>query len=282
MLAFLFPGQGSQIRGMGDQLFDEFPDLVRLADEILGYSIKTLCLEDPELQLSQTQYTQPALYVVNALSYLKKIQQTQQKPDFVAGHSLGEYNALFAADVFNFATGLTLVKKRGELMSEATGGSMAAIIGLHEHVINEILQQNHLTNITIANYNSYTQFVISGPKIAIEHAQQVFKNVDAASFIPLKVSGAFHSPYMLSAQQRYTEFLSNFAFAVPTIPVIANVNTTAYHPLVTQTNLAMQITYPVKWTASIEYLLAQQNTIFEEIGPGNVLQGLIRRIKNAQ
>src|SRR5205823_13876450 len=126
MLAYIFPGQGSQTRGMGGNLFDDFPELTAQADAILGYSIKKLCLEDPNQELNQTQFTQPALFVVNALTFLKK----NQKPDYVAGHSLGEYNALFAAEVFDFATGLNLVKKRGELMSEAKNGGMAAVIGL--------------------------------------------------------------------------------------------------------------------------------------------------------
>src|SRR5437764_7507813 len=121
MTVFLFPGQGSQRRGMGNPLFDEFKEVTARADEVLGYSIKELCLQDPHQQLSQTQFTQPALYVVNALSYLKKMKETGQAPDYVAGHSLGEYSALFAAGAFDFETGLRLVKKRGELMSQAIG-----------------------------------------------------------------------------------------------------------------------------------------------------------------
>ena len=130
MLAYVFPGQGSQVVGMGKDLFDEFKEYVDAADEILGYSIKELCLEDPNGVLGLTQYTQPALYVVNALTYLKEVKTTGVKPDFVAGHSLGEYDALFAAGVFDFATGLKLVQKRGELMSQAKGGGMAAVLGL--------------------------------------------------------------------------------------------------------------------------------------------------------
>src|SRR6516162_2607290 len=129
MTAFLFPGQGSQRKGMGSTLFEEFQEVTARADEILGYSIKELCLHDPHQQLGQTQFTQPALYVVNALSYLKKMKDGSKVPTYLAGHSLGEYNALFAAGVFDFETGLRLVKKRGELMSQATGGGMAAVIG---------------------------------------------------------------------------------------------------------------------------------------------------------
>ena len=146
MLAYVFPGQGSQVVGMGKDLFDEFKEYVDAADEILGYSIKELCLEDPNGVLGLTQYTQPALYVVNALTYLKEVKTTGVKPDFVAGHSLGEYDALFAAGVFDFATGLKLVQKRGELMSQAKGGGMAAVLGLKEEEC-VIQMQNLITKI---------------------------------------------------------------------------------------------------------------------------------------
>ena len=135
MTTYVFPGQGSQNKGMGGTLFDDFSELTVQADAILGYSIKRLCLEDPQIKLSLTQYTQPALYIVNAFSYLKRLREIGKKPNFVAGHSLGEYSALFAAEVFDFPTGLQLVKKRGELMSRASGGAMAAILGLDEEQI---------------------------------------------------------------------------------------------------------------------------------------------------
>ena len=128
MKAYVFPGQGSQKKGMGEDLFDEFADITKKADEILGYSIKDLCLNNPDQNLNQTQYTQPAMYVVNAMTYLKKKQDSKDFPDYVAGHSLGEYNALHAAGVFSFENGLKLVKKRGELMSKAKKGGMAAIL----------------------------------------------------------------------------------------------------------------------------------------------------------
>lgn len=280
MIAFLFPGQGSQMLGMGSQLFDEFPDMVATADHILGYSVKTLCLEDPHKQLNMTEYTQPALYIVNALFYLKKIQQ--QKPDYVAGHSLGEYSALFAAEVFDFATGLKLVKKRGELMSQAKGGGMAAIVGVKLNDIQQILEKNNFSNLTIANFNSYLQYVISGTKQDIDHAQIIFNQLYPNSFIPLKVSGAFHSNLMLSAQQQFADFLNDFNFAMPVIPVLANVNAMPYHPAVIKTNLATQITQSVQWIKIIEYLLKHDDISLEEIGPGTVLSGLVWRMKNGQ
>lgn len=282
MLAYLFPGQGSQISGMGGQLFDEFPEFVAITDEILGYSIKTLCLTDPRQQLNQTQYTQPAIYVVNALTYFKKLQMTKQIPDYVCGHSLGEYNALLAAEVFDFATGLTLVKKRGELMSSVLGGAMAAIIGLPAEHLKQLFSQNDLKDVAIANYNSYTQLVISGSQQAIERASSVLESKTETIFIPLKVSGAFHSPHMSAIEKQYADFLCDFTFTIPSIPVIANVNAHFYHPAVIQSNLTNQLSHAVQWANTIEYLLEQNDIVFEEIGHGNVLQGLVRKIRNKQ
>lgn len=281
MTTYLFPGQGSQSKGMGAALFAEFPEYIQKANNILGYSITHLCLENPNEQLNQTQYTQPALYIVNVLSYLKKLQESP-KPHYLAGHSLGEYNALFAAQVFDFETGLKLVQKRGELMSKATNGGMAAVMGLKSEAIQNILNQENLNEITIANYNSYTQIVITGPKSDIAVAQSLFEKAGASLYIPLKVSGAFHSPHMKTAQETFAQFLSQFTFRAPAIPVMANVNAKPYPAQSVPTLLAQQITSPVQWTASIEYLLNQGENDFTEIGPGTVLTGLVRRIRNGQ
>lgn len=278
MTTYLFPGQGSQARGMGGDLFSEFPDLTQKASTILGYSIAELCLEDPEDKLSHTNYTQPALYVVSALAYLKKA----TKPNYVAGHSLGEYNALFAAEVFDFETGLKLVQKRGELMSQATGGGMAAVVGMKSDDIQTLLQNKRLNNISIANYNSNMQIVISGPKADIDAAKPIFEEAGAKLFIPLKVSGAFHSPYMNDAQTIFADFLKTFSFQAPTIPVIANITARPYETQDIQINLAKQITHSVRWTNTIDYLIAQGETEFIEIGPGTVLAGLVKRIQKRQ
>jgi malonyl CoA-acyl carrier protein transacylase len=280
MTTFCFPGQGSQIKGMGADLFHLFPELTAKTDALLGYSIQTLCLEDPLQQLDQTQYTQPALYVVNTLSYLKAIQNIEQLPNYVAGHSLGEYNALLAACAFDFETGLALVKKRGELMSMATGGAMTAIIGLKADVIENILHEHNITPVSIANYNSHTQTVISGLKADVERTHVLFEQAGAKMVIPLKVSGAFHSACMQAAQQEFANFLTQFTFSKPKIPVIANVTAKPYPDTDIAAYLAKQITHSVRWTETIEYLLSQGEENFEEIGPGKVLAGLIKRIRN--
>ncbi|CQR70177.1 Polyketide biosynthesis malonyl CoA-acyl carrier protein transacylase BaeC [Sporomusa ovata DSM 2662] len=280
MISYIFPGQGSQIKGMGGKLFDEFKEVTEQADDTLGYSIKKLCLEDPDMNLSQTQYTQPALYVVNALCYLKKIKEVGCKPDFVAGHSLGEYNALLAAEAFTFEAGLQLVIKRGELMSKATGGGMAAVIGLNKEQIFDILQENNLKNIDMANYNSPAQIVISGPKTDIDYAKPIFEtNKGVTMFIPLNTSGAFHSRYMAEAKKEFAVFLEPFAFSVLSMPVISNVHASPYKQSAIKQNLIEQITSPVKWAESIQYLMNTGAMNFAEIGPGRVLMGLIQRIK---
>ncbi|WP_109851301.1 ACP S-malonyltransferase [Aquimarina sp. AU58] len=275
---YVFPGQGSQRKGMGEQLFDEFPALIKKADKILGYSIKELCLEDANDQLNQTQYTQPALYVVNALSYQKKIKDGEKQPDFLAGHSLGEYNALQAAGVFSFESGLKLVKKRGELMSQAKNGGMAAILNSSEEKIQEILKDANLTTIDIANLNASSQIVISGLKEDIEKAHPFFEKADIM-FIPLNTSGAFHSRYMKEAAAEFEEFIKKTRFYKPKIEVIANVTGKPYAHGNVGKHLIDQLSNSVRWSESMTYLLHQGEMEFEELGVGDVLTKLIGYIK---
>ncbi|AEI40432.1 ACP S-malonyltransferase [Paenibacillus mucilaginosus] len=280
MMTYVFPGQGAQRKGMGGELFDEFAELTSQADEILGYSIKTLCLEDPQSHLNQTQYTQPALYTVNALTYYNKIVESGRTPNYTAGHSLGEYNALLAAGVFDFRTGLLLVQKRGELMSRAEGGAMAAIIGLSERQLMEALSENRLDRIDIANLNSPAQIVISGPKAEIDRARHLFDGMkEVKSVVPLRTSGAFHSRYMKEAAEEFGDFLHAFDFEEPVIPVIANTSARPYRYEEIRRNLRDQITSSVKWTESIRYLLGRGEMEFEEIGGGRILTGLIQQIR---
>ncbi|MFC1886830.1 ACP S-malonyltransferase, partial [Thermodesulfobacteriota bacterium] len=278
MVTWVFPGQGSQKQGMGGGLFDAFADFVSKADAILDYSVKTLCLKDPRQQLNQTQYTQPALYVVNALSYFKKLDETGKRPDYVAGHSLGEYNALLAAGGIDFETGLKLVKKRSELMSQANGGAMAAVLNLDEEKIRSILSENNLNGIDIANDNTPTQIVISGLERDIRQAVNIFNHA-GGTCIALNVSGAFHSRYMRSAQNTFEAVLKGVEFSELTIPIISNVHARPYRQAEIAANLADQITHPVKWKESIWYLMEAGAMEFEEVGPGSVLTNLIRDIR---
>lgn len=280
MIAYIFPGQGSQQKGMGENLFEEYKELTGIADEILGYSIKELCLEDPEQKLAQTQYTQPALFVVNALSYLKKVSENGVKPDFVAGHSLGEYNALFASGAIDFSTGLKLVKERGAIMSQAVGGGMAAIIGLTESAIKDVLRNNSLTDIDIANYNTPSQIVISGPKDKIEKAKPFFDAAGAKNYVVLRVSGAFHSRYMVEAGKKFEQYISQFNFSKLNIPVISNVYARAYKQGDISRNIIEQMSNSVKWTESIQYLMGKGEIEIVQVGPGNVLTGMVRAIRS--
>ncbi|MRN51853.1 ACP S-malonyltransferase [Paenibacillus monticola] len=279
MTTYLFPGQGSQYRGMGEELFESFKEYVEAADDILGYSLRQLCLEDPERKLGLTQYTQPALYVVNALSYLQVLRETGIKPDNLAGHSLGEYNALFAAEAFDFATGLKLVQKRGELMSTVSGGGMAAVLGLEEEAIRAILQDERFRQIDIANLNTPTQIVISGPQNDIEQAKEAFEGAGAYNYVVLAVSGAFHSRYMESVRQEFENFLGGFTLSPLKIPVISNVLARPYAEESVRKILAAQITSSVKWTESIRYLMGKGEMEYRQVGPGHVLDGLVKTIQ---
>ncbi|MFE9722744.1 ACP S-malonyltransferase [Streptomyces sp. NPDC005794] len=277
MRTYVFPGQGAQQKGMGSSLFDEFEDLTRSADSILGYSIKNLCLEDPDKLLDQTQYTQPAMYVVNALSYYRKLRETGLVPDFVAGHSLGEYNALLAAEVFDFETGLRLVRKRGELMGQASGGGMAAVLNASEAEIRTILTKNGLDSLDLANFNTPSQIVISGRAEDVEAAKPLFQTGNHL-FVPLKTSGAFHSRYMESARVEFSGFLAGIPFSEPRIPVISNVTARAYEGHLVKEILTKQMVNAVRWSDTVEHLLEYSGMEFEEIGHGAVLTKLLKKI----
>jgi malonyl CoA-acyl carrier protein transacylase len=285
MIAFVFPGQGSQKKGMGQALFDEVREYAAVEkdlDAILGYSMRRLCLEDPDNRLTQTQFTQPSLYVVNALHYYKAIREGA-KPSFVAGHSLGEYNALLAAGVFDFLTGLRLVKKRGELMSQAKNGGMAAVIGMPADRIPSVLQENDLGTLDVANFNTPSQTVISGPVDDIKRGAAIFEGAGAQMYIALQVSAAFHSRYMVDASKAFADFIAPMAFSKPKIPVIANVNAQPY-PAENASDsvkslLVNQIVSSVQWAQTVRYLLDQGVTQFSEMGPGNVLTRMVQQIQ---
>lgn len=282
MLAYVFPGQGSQSRGMGEGLFERYPELTAKADQVLGYSIRELCLEDPRRELNKTQFTQPALFFVNALSYLSKREDTGKTPDFVAGHSLGEFNALLASGCFDFETGLKLVKKRGELMRDVPRGGMAAILNSSKKDIEITLQKNNLTNIDIANYNTGSQIVISGPIEDIGKAQEFFQS-GKVMYCPLNTSGAFHSRYMKPIREKFESYLKSFKFSDLKIPVISNVTALPYSTEQIVENLSNQISSCVLWSDSIQYLVeesrkAGEPIFIEEVGHGEVLTKIVSRI----
>jgi malonyl CoA-acyl carrier protein transacylase len=285
MIAFIFPGQGSQKRGMGQGLFDEVGEYAAVekeVDAILGYSLRELCLEDTDNRLKETQFTQPCLYVVNALHYYKAVSQGA-RPAYLAGHSLGEYNALLAAGVFDFLTGLRLVRKRGELMSQAKNGGMAAVIGMGVGMILKVIKENGLVSIDVANFNSPSQTVVSGPIEDIKRAGPIFEKGGARIYMPLQVSAAFHSRYMANAAKVFADFLAPISFAAPKTPVVANVTARPYPTDGASESVKLllvnQMAQSVQWTQSIRFLISQGVTQFSEMGPGNVLTRSVQQIQ---
>lgn len=278
-MVFMFPGQGSQSLGMGDLLFEQYPGLVVEADAILGYSIKKLCLVNPDGMLNRTDYTQPALYIVDVLSFLAKVEDEKIRPDFVIGHSLGEYAALYAAGAFDFATGLKLVQKRGALMNAATGGGMAAILGMDGVAVAAALSELGADSIDVANFNSPSQTVISGLKADIEAFAPRMKEKGAKRVVILPVSGAFHSRYMKPAAEEFEAFLAGFSFGNLKVPCIANCSAKPYTDESIASNLVSQIYSSVRWIDTVKGLREQGADTFVEVGPGTVLSGLVRQIK---
>jgi malonyl CoA-acyl carrier protein transacylase len=278
MKTFLFPGQGSQVRGMGGSLFEEFPEQSRKASDILGYSIRELCLEDPRKELNRTEFTQPALYVVNALSYFRRLEAGRQDADQFAGHSLGELNALMAAGCFDFETGLQIVKKRGEMLGRSRGGAMAAVMNLGRDQIAAILRDQGATGIDIVIHNSPLQSVIAGPKEQLAKVEPHLR-VGNILYYPLNTSGAFHSRYMQPVSEEFRTYLAQIRFSPPQKPVIANVSARPYGPEDIIANLVGQIARPVLWCETIQHLLSLDGMEFEEIGHGDVLTKLLQSIR---
>lgn len=279
-LICMFPGQGSQTKGMGGDLFDRYADWTADADRVLGYSIRELCVDDPRGELGLTQFTQPALFVVNALTYRAKRDDGLAAPAFVAGHSLGEYNALLAAGCFDFATGVALVKERGRIMGQVSGGGMAAVIGLEPDRIREILAGSAAgREIDVANFNSFDQTVIAGPKPALEAVQADFESAGVRAYIPLNVSAPFHSRYMREPQNAFGAFLKDYTFEAPRIEVIANVSGRPYQRDLVRQTLAEQIGNSVQWLETMLYLLRQPEPEFVECGPGSVLTKMLAQIR---
>lgn len=287
--AFVFPGQGSQVVGMGRNLIEAYAEARAVydqADQIMGFSLSDAILDGPEEKLNETAITQPAVFV-NSVAILKTLQTLlpEVKPAAVAGHSLGELTALVAAGSLDFADGLKLVKERGRLMGEAgdkNPGAMSAILGLEATEILNLCQQvtSELNKVVVlANDNCPGQIVVSGDPIALEELNKRATDNGAKRVIPLAVSVATHSPLMQPAQTEFKTHLQATQFAVPQIPVYANLSAEPLTSLeAINTELEGQLTGAVQWTRSIQNMIAAGINTFVEVGPQSVLTGLIRRI----
>lgn len=281
MKSYIFPGQGAQFPGMGKELYEQSEEAKQLfekANEILGFRITDIMFEGSAEDLKQTKVTQPAVFL-HSVILAKTLDDF--KPDMVAGHSLGELSALVANGALAFEDGLRLVSERALAMQaacEAEPSTMAAVLGLEDAKVEEVCAE--IEGVVVpANYNCPGQLVISGSKEAIAEACDKMKAAGAKRALPLPVGGAFHSPLMKPAEERLAKAIEAAKFNQPVCPVYQNVSTTAVSdPKEIQANLIKQLTAPVKWTQSVQNMIADGATEFIEVGPGKVLQGLVKKI----
>ncbi|MDB5272372.1 MAG: S-malonyltransferase [Chitinophagaceae bacterium] len=283
--AYVFPGQGSQFSGMGKELYNSSPlakQLFDKANEVLGFNISQIMFEGSDEELKQTKVTQPAVFLHSVI--LAKT-QSDFKPDMVAGHSLGEFSALVAANALSFEDGLSLVYKRALAMQKAcelNPSTMAAILGLDDAKVEEICASITDEVVVAANYNCPGQLVISGSMKGIEKACELMKAAGAKRALPLPVGGAFHSPLMEPARVELAAAIKSTTFAQPVCPIYQNVDAKPYTAVADiQQNLIAQLTAPVRWTQTVQHMTADGATLFVECGPGKVLQGLVKKISAA-
>jgi [acyl-carrier-protein] S-malonyltransferase len=282
MKAYIFPGQGAQFSGMGLDLYENSTlaqELFEKANDILGFNITDVMFEGTAEQLKETKVTQPAIFLHSVI--LAKTLGDDFKPEMVAGHSLGEFSALVAAGALSFEDGLKLVSQRALAMQkacEAAPSTMAAVLGLEDAVVEDVCKKTEGV-VVAANYNCPGQLVISGEVDAINRACDAMKEAGAKRALVLPVGGAFHSPMMEPAREELAAAIENTTFSKPNCPIYQNVTATAItDENEIKANLISQLTAPVRWTQSVQQMITDGATLFTEVGPGNVLQGLVKKI----
>jgi [acyl-carrier-protein] S-malonyltransferase len=282
MKAYVFPGQGAQFVGMGKDLYENYPqakELFETANRILGFRITDLMFSGTDEDLRQTKVTQPAIFLHSVI--LAKVMGSSFQPDMTAGHSLGEFSALVAAGALSFENGLVLVSHRANAMQKACElqpSTMAAILGLDDEVVEKTCREIDAV-VVPANYNSPGQIVISGSVEGIDIAIEKLSAAGAKRALKLSVGGAFHSPLMEPARIELGRAIDSASFSIPLCPVYQNVTAKpSSDPALIRENLKIQLTAPVRWTQSVKNMLADGATAFYEVGPGSVLQGLIRKV----
>ncbi|MBR1460145.1 ACP S-malonyltransferase [bacterium] len=282
-IAFIFPGQGAQMVGMGKDLYDNYQEAKNVfdrANEVLGKKITEICFNGPEDDLKQTINTQPAIVTMSIAALDTLRSRIKIKPTYTAGHSLGEYCAMYASEVMDLDTTLKAIQKRAELMSEVKGGTMAAILNAPAGSVEKAIEEaSSIGYVDIANYNSPVQIVLTGEDKAVTRAGEILLEAGARRVVPLAVSGAFHSKFLEGASKEFSNFVSNLDLSSASIPVVTNVDGAATISSEDFRNkMPRQICTSVHWTQTIENMVHNGVDTFVEIGPGKVLAGLCKKI----